>query len=143
MKEVMSCGILLFRKNPHKQFLIMEHASRWDLPKGHVDPGETKRECALREFTEETGIAAESIKLIKGFRFERTYKVTNWKERGKDVQKRLVIYMAKLKKGRKAKVKVTEHIGYRWVDWSPPHDLQEKTINPLLAEAEKFFDEKS
>ena len=68
MKEVMSCGILLFRKKTHKQFLIMQHASRWDLPKGHVDPGETKRECALREFTEETGIDAESIKLIKGFR---------------------------------------------------------------------------
>ena len=69
--------------------------------------------------------------------------MSNWKGRGKDVKKRLVIYMAKLKKGRKAKVKVTEHIGYRWVDWDPPHDLQKKTINPLLIAAEKFFDKKS
>ncbi|MEL7161300.1 MAG: NUDIX domain-containing protein, partial [Bacteroidota bacterium] len=30
--------------------------NRWDLPKGHVDPGETNLECALRELEEETGV---------------------------------------------------------------------------------------
>ena len=141
MNEVMSCGILLFRKKSGKQFLLMEHANRWDLPKGHVDPGETKRACALREFHEETGIDPDWIKIKNGFRFEQTYQVSNWKGRGKSVQKRLVIYLARLKKGRKAKVTVTEHIGFRWVDWDPPHDIQTKTINPLLIAVADFFDQ--
>jgi len=138
MNEVMSCGVLLFRKKG-KQFLLMKHANRWDLPKGHLDPGETKRACALREFQEETGIDPDWIKINKGFRFEQTYKVTNWKGRGKSVQKRLIIYLAKLKKGRKPKVKVTEHIGFRWMDWDPPHDIQKKTINPLLHAVSDFL----
>lgn len=32
---------------------------RWDLPKGHVECGETPAECAVREVAEETGIVAE------------------------------------------------------------------------------------
>lgn len=31
----------------------------WALPKGHLDPGETKTEAALREVREETGFDAE------------------------------------------------------------------------------------
>jgi len=33
----------------------------WTLPKGHVEPGETWQETALREVLEETGIAAEIV----------------------------------------------------------------------------------
>ena len=29
--------------------------SRWDIPKGHVEPGETPKEAAIRETREETG----------------------------------------------------------------------------------------
>ncbi len=138
-KQPVSCGILLFRKHKGcKQFLLMEHARRWDLPKGHVDPGETEVECALREFEEETGINRKDIKLQKHFKFEDCYLVRNWKGYGVDVTKRLVIYLAKLKKGIKATVVPTEHIGYEWVDWNPPHDIQEKTINPLLREVDAF-----
>lgn len=32
---------------------------RWDLPKGHVEAGETPAGCAVREVAEETGIVAE------------------------------------------------------------------------------------
>lgn len=33
----------------------------WALPKGHVEPGETLAQTALREVQEETGIAAEVV----------------------------------------------------------------------------------
>ena len=42
--------------------LLMIHLrGRWDLPKGHVESGESSREAALREVEEETGIRAEAV----------------------------------------------------------------------------------
>ncbi|MBH56722.1 MAG: DNA mismatch repair protein MutT [Planctomycetaceae bacterium] len=138
-KKPVSCGILLFRKHKgRKQFLLMEHVRRWDLPKGHVDPGESEIECALREFEEETGLDRRDIKLQKKFRYESYYRVKNWKRRGVNVEKKLVIFLARLKRNVSGKVIPTEHIGYQWVDWDPPHDIQEKTINPLLKQVADF-----
>ena len=56
MQQLKSCGVLVFRDEPSLSFLLMEHTQRLDLPKGHVDPGESEIECALRELEEETGI---------------------------------------------------------------------------------------
>lgn len=36
--------------------LMMLRRGMWDLPKGHLDPGETLRECAAREVCEECGL---------------------------------------------------------------------------------------
>ena len=91
---------------------------------------------ALREFEEETGIDRSQIKLDEEFLYEGSYRVKNWKGRG-NVDKRLVIFLAKLRSSSSAKVVPTEHIGYQWVDWDPPHDIQEKTINPLLEQVAK------
>ena len=54
MREVMSTGFLVIRRQPEVSFLLLRHPDRWDLPKGHLDPGETPAECALRELEEET-----------------------------------------------------------------------------------------
>ncbi len=53
---VLSCGVVLL--NPRDE-LFACHATgsaRWDLPKGHADPGETPRDAALREAWEEAGL---------------------------------------------------------------------------------------
>ena len=73
MSDVKSCGFLIVRGQPAREFLLMRHADRWDLPKGHVDPGETEMQCALRELHEETGITATDIEIDDGFRFESHY----------------------------------------------------------------------
>ncbi|MGE5557777.1 MAG: NUDIX hydrolase [Bacillota bacterium] len=36
----------------------------WLLPKGHIDPGETPEEAALREVLEETGLECEIVKSL-------------------------------------------------------------------------------
>lgn len=36
--------------------LMILRNGRWDLPKGHWEPGETIEECAVREVGEETGV---------------------------------------------------------------------------------------
>jgi len=33
---------------PDQSFLIMEHSDRYDLPKGHMELGETEQQTALR-----------------------------------------------------------------------------------------------
>ena len=114
----------------------MRHADRWDLPKGHVDPGETEMQCALRELREETGILSTDIEILDGFRFETNYRVRGRKS-GQLHDKTLVLFLARLK--RDVTIAATEHPGYEWLKWSPPHRIQAWTIDPLLAEVERFI----
>jgi 8-oxo-dGTP pyrophosphatase MutT (NUDIX family) len=36
--------------------MIQDRVGRWTIPKGHVEPGESIQQTALREVTEETGL---------------------------------------------------------------------------------------
>jgi len=53
-KEVNAGGGLV--SNRRGDFLLISRNGKWDLPKGHQDPGEEIDVTALREVTEETGI---------------------------------------------------------------------------------------
>ena len=132
MAKVKACGFLIFKENPNRSFLLMRHTDRWDLPKGHVDPGESNKECALRELEEETGISKQDIEIDPDFKFKHKYTVNNKRTGRVPAKKKLIIYLAKLV--RDVDIKLTEHDGYEWFDWSPPHEIQEKTIDPLLAQ---------
>ena len=136
MPELKSCGFLIVRGEPIREFLLMRHADRWDLPKGHVDLGETEMQCALRELVEETGIAATDIEVQDGFRFETRYQVRG-KRDGKLYDKLLIVFLARLK--RDVPIVTSEHPGYQWFAWQPPHKIQAFTIDPLLAEVERFL----
>jgi 8-oxo-dGTP pyrophosphatase MutT (NUDIX family) len=136
MSSLKSCGVLVMRGNPVEAFLLMRHADRWDLPKGHVDDGETEMECALRELAEETGIAAADIALDPAFRYETQYYVQYKRTGAKRQLKSLVVFLARLL--RDVDIRLTEHLGYEWFPWSPPHNIQEMSINPLLREVEAY-----
>lgn len=43
-------------------WLMMRRHGRWDLPKGHIEAGETPEVCAERELLEETGIVARTVR---------------------------------------------------------------------------------
>ncbi|MDE7304711.1 MAG: NUDIX hydrolase [Alistipes sp.] len=45
--------------DPQGRRLMIHRNGRWDLPKGHVEPGESVAACAAREILEETGVEAE------------------------------------------------------------------------------------
>lgn len=143
MKKVPAAGILLFSKKK-KYFLLMKHPRRFDLPKGHLENNENYIEGALREFNEETGISKKNIKLFSDFKFSETYFPFDKKYGNQRIEKHLVIYIAKLKISRKkAQIKLTEHIGYEWVKWDPPHSIYKHTIDPLLKKAEIYFSNES
>lgn len=139
--EVFSSGYLVFRKQKKLQFLLMKHANRWDLPKGHLDPGESKHQAAIRELSEETGIDCSDLETIPEFEFQQQYWVTYQKDGGGKKWKELTIYLGLLTKD--VNIQATEHLGFEWRDWSPPHQIQTETIDPLLQCVESFFDRNS
>jgi 8-oxo-dGTP pyrophosphatase MutT (NUDIX family) len=136
MRQIKACGVLVVRGNPVDSFLLMKHNDRWDLPKGHLDEGETEEECARRELLEETGITAVDIELSPGFRWVTEYDLYS-KRYGEKCHKTLVIFLGRLR--RDVKIVPTEHLDFRWFPWQPPHRIQTQTIDAVLAEAEWFF----
>jgi 8-oxo-dGTP pyrophosphatase MutT (NUDIX family) len=136
MPLIKSCGVIVFRRDP-LSFLLMRHADRWDLPKGHVDPGETDLECALRELWEETSIRADDVELDPSYCFELQYPVRDKRFPDQVCDKTLRIFLAWLKN--KIDIQPTEHLGFEWFPWSPPHQIQSATIDPLLSHVGQHF----
>ncbi len=118
----------------------MKHKDRWDLPKGHVDPGETDLEAALRELEEETGITKAEVELDSSFLFKHEYEVSGKRYTGEPksrINKTLLIYLGYIPKEREQNL--TEHPDYEWMEWKPPHKIQAKTIDPLLAQLSDYL----
>lgn len=55
-----TAGGIVFRgniKNNNLEILLIQDAkNRWTIPKGHIEDGESAKECAEREIREETGL---------------------------------------------------------------------------------------
>jgi len=60
--EYTAGGIAFREADSGIEFLLMQdHRSRWTIPKGHVESGETLEQTALREMKEETGLSKLKI----------------------------------------------------------------------------------
>lgn len=107
-----SAGILTFYQAPEtgdRTWLLLNYGKHWDFPKGHVDPGETDRQAAVRELTEETGIV--SVNLLPDFAREISYFFRHPK-RGL-IQKDVIFYL-----GQVSSQEVTlsiEHTGFQFL----------------------------
>ena len=59
MREPTAGGIV-FRMTPDERdieiLLIQDSKNRWTIPKGHIEPGETAKQAAVREIGEESGL---------------------------------------------------------------------------------------
>lgn len=58
-KEVYAAGGVV--ESDEEELLMIELRNRWDLPKGHIEVGESESVAALREVEEETGVKAEIV----------------------------------------------------------------------------------
>ena len=66
-RQTISCGACTYRftdVNGTKVINVLlvrpfEERDAWGIPKGHIDMGESARECAIREVFEETGMLVE------------------------------------------------------------------------------------
>lgn len=84
-----SCGALVFRRfHGNTELLLIKHANggHWSFPKGHVEPGETEEQTALREIKEETGI---DVIIDPSFREVISYSPK------KDTQKDVIYFIAR------------------------------------------------
>lgn len=84
-----SCGAIVYRKfhgNIELLLIKNQNDSHWSFPKGHVEPGETEEETAVREIMEETGI---EVVLDTSFRRVITYAPK------KEITKDVVYFLAK------------------------------------------------
>jgi 8-oxo-dGTP pyrophosphatase MutT (NUDIX family) len=123
-----SAGIVIFRKESGKNYyLLLHYPSRqkrgaksdyWDLPKGHIEKGETLEETAKREVKEETGI--NDIEMIPGFGETVKY---FFNAEGKNILKFVTFFLAETKT--KNVVISNEHLGYRWL---PIKEAEEKIM---------------
>jgi bis(5'-nucleosidyl)-tetraphosphatase len=140
MRKVKACGVLVFRREPRPEFLVMKHTRRLDLPKGHLEEGETETQCALREMWEETGIPMDAVALDPEFRYEEVYYPYEARFGPGRVEKTLVVFLGWLLKDHP--ILVTEHKGFDWLPWKPPHKIQKYTFDPLLSRVLDYFEAK-
>ena len=56
-----------------KVLVVNQHNDSWSLPKGHVDPGETPRQAAVREIREESGV--KELEFIKELGTYERYRI--------------------------------------------------------------------
>src|SRR5687768_9548476 len=66
--EQLSAGGVVYRTDRTTgEIVIVEVVPelRWQLPKGVIDPGETREQAALREVREEAGVDAEIVAFVE------------------------------------------------------------------------------
>ncbi len=127
-----SVGAVVFRREGNKiLYLLIQHPGKdkndkqgghWDLPKGHIEKGESWEETLKREVKEETGISR--LKIIPGFStwIKYFYRAKGDEEKrrrksktGVNVFKIVTFYLAETK-GKKVKLSY-EHINYAWLEY--------------------------
>ena len=89
MKYEKSCGGVLFTRQENTlHYLIIRHlGGHFGFPKGHMEPGESEKETALREIQEEVGL---TVSLLDGFQATETYLLPN----KPDTQKQVIYFLA-------------------------------------------------
>ncbi|CAH1164246.1 unnamed protein product [Phaedon cochleariae] len=107
-----AAGFVIFRRfSTDIEYLLLQTSygiHHWTPPKGHVDPGESEMETALRETVEESGLHKEDLKI-----FEDCKKVLTYQVKGKP--KTVYYWLAELV-NQNAQVKLShEHQDFKWL----------------------------
>lgn len=111
MEQEKSCGAVIFRKHHgNTELLLIKHTNggHWSFPKGHVEPGETEAQTALREVREETGL---EVQIDTSFREVVSY--SPWKDTIKNV-----VYFLAWVKSKEIRPQPEEVSQVKWVEIS-------------------------
>ncbi|XP_026667435.1 bis(5'-nucleosyl)-tetraphosphatase [asymmetrical] [Ceratina calcarata] len=106
-----ACGFVIFRRVQGViEYLLMQVSygeHHWTPPKGHVDPGESDMQTALRETEEEAGLFASDLK-IYDMKVEIKYSV-------KGKPKVVIYWLAELLNNDKSVQMSHEHQAFKWL----------------------------
>lgn len=88
-----------------------QHGRRWQLPKGHIEDGETSEQTAVREVREETGVTGRVVAALP--------EVAYWYvEKSKlRVHKRVDYFLLEYESGDAANFDASEVSGAGWFSW--------------------------
>lgn len=143
-----SAGVIPFRTGDDGTLLylalhsatVRNPRARWEFPKGGIEPGETARQAAAREFEEETSLTGWHFR--EGF--ERSLSYT-YLRRGRKVLKTVTYYVVEVDDistlARSAE-HVEDHTGH-WYHWGTLSQisslLYHAKIRQLFAEADAWL----
>jgi 8-oxo-dGTP pyrophosphatase MutT (NUDIX family) len=129
-----SAGFVVFQQAENRLYLLLDYGHHWDYPKGHLDPGETPMQAALRELKEETGIGDATV--IDGFGQEISYFFRD-KKKGL-VRKKVTFFLARIETDQ---VKLSrEHTGYAFEPFEAAvKKLTFPSAREVLRKAEEFL----
>jgi 8-oxo-dGTP pyrophosphatase MutT (NUDIX family) len=111
--EIEAAGGLV--KHSSGKYLFIERRGKWDLPKGHIERGESPEECALREVNEECGITGHEI--VKPL--EPSYHTYSWE--GISYLKKTFWYLMRYEGDMKNEPQTEE--GISKVEWLFPEEI--------------------
>lgn len=136
MGREISAGVILFRNQLEREFLLLDYGSHWDFPKGHIEAGENPQTTAARELQEETGV--RDARFVPGFKEGMRY---FYRKAGEGMLKVVIYFLAETPSGN-----VTlsdEHAGYLWLPYEPAlKRLTFKNARDLLTKADAFLNAK-
>lgn len=135
-----SAGIVVFAPtqdlNAHLYLLLRYAAGHWDFAKGHIEPGEDKKQTALRELHEEAGISAT---LMSDFEYSFSYA---FEHHSGEMRKKTVYFFIGCASSMQVQLS-DEHIDYAWLSY---HDaltrLTYENAQILLAQVEQELQKK-
>lgn len=103
-----------------KVVVVSQHGLSWSLPKGHLDPGETARQAAVREIREETGIT--QLDFIEEVGEYERFRIGIDKENDETELKKIKIFLFKTQET-ELKPEDPENPEARWVSPEEVADL--------------------
>lgn len=129
-----SAGAFVYIKKAGKvRFLLLEKDNgEYDMPKGHIENGESSRQAAMREIKEETGIDAQ----FEAF-FSKSTAYFFFKS-GARIAKQVRFFLCRVES---EKVEISkEHKGYEWCDYDAAlGKLKHKNLKELLGAAMDYI----
>ena len=132
-----SCGAVVFTRiggEPHYVLIRANGQSEGchGFPKGHMEPGETEEQTALREIFEEVGLR---VRLLDGFRAVTEYPLPC----PPDTRKRVVFFLAEYE-DQTVTIQESELTSYVLAPWPQALELTEFADSKrILTEAHEFL----
>lgn len=130
--EKSSGGIVYRKQNGKIEILLLEWTNAKDehifvIPKGHIEDEETAKDTAIREISEETGLASEDLEVIK-FMSKINYSfIATYKDDKPLINKDVYLFLVKYHGTRDPEPRKEERfLGFRWFTVDELKDLDLK-----------------